>query len=126
MAMPEHLEILKQGMEVWDRWRRDLTISLPDKNTYVALVMLDNGTEPKLFLFPSTVWLRPTSLFVSRDYEGKKSKPEWGINISKKNMPELNEYSFEKTIQTLTNIYTKLQRNAKYLTLMEVTRGYAT
>lgn len=30
MANPEHLEILKQGVEVWNKWRRDNPKEYPD------------------------------------------------------------------------------------------------
>lgn len=38
-------------------------------------------------------------VFVSRDYdqEGQKSKAEWGINLSKKNLPRLEAYRFENS-----------------------------
>ncbi len=32
-------------------------------------------------------------------FKDKKSKPEWGINISKKNYHLLDNYLFEKTIK---------------------------
>jgi hypothetical protein len=33
--------------------------------------------SPSLYLIPFIAWNQPDSLLVSRDYEGKKSKPEW-------------------------------------------------
>jgi hypothetical protein len=41
---------------------------------------------------------------VSRDYDNKKSKPEWGLNISKKNLPILSEFKFNKTIKSIWKI----------------------
>jgi len=73
----------------------------PDKDMYLALVILVDGQPPELFLIPSTVWKNPDAVFVSRDYEGLKSKPEWGLNISNKNMPALNSYRFDKTVEFL-------------------------
>jgi len=29
------------------------------------------------------------------------SEPEWGVNVSKKNMPELGRYAFGKTLDEL-------------------------
>ena len=49
---------------------------------YLALALLDEGNEPMLFLIPSEDWKQPNRLLVSRDYEGKKSKPEWGLCAS--------------------------------------------
>ena len=65
---------------------------------YLALVILDEGNEPKLFLIPSTIWNTPNELFVDHNYEGGKSKPEWGLNLSRKNMHLLEEYSFSKML----------------------------
>jgi hypothetical protein len=74
------------------------------QGTYLALCLFTEGHEPKLFLVPSTVWLTPNAVFVDRKYEGDgmKSKPEWGVNVSQKNMPELSKYAFESTIKALT------------------------
>jgi hypothetical protein len=43
----------------------------------------------------------PNGVFVERNYEGLKSKPEWGLNISSKNMAMLQEHAFEKTVLRL-------------------------
>jgi hypothetical protein len=69
-------------------------------STHLALSLFTEGHEPKLFLIPSTVWRTPNQMFVDRNYdkEGQKSKPEWGVNVSARNMPELARYAFESTI----------------------------
>ena len=54
-----------------------------------------------MYLIPSNIWKKPNKLFVSRDYKGKKSVPEFGINLSEKNLPKLDEFNFEKTIEDL-------------------------
>ena len=41
------------------------------------------------------------ALLVNRDYESKKSKPEWGLNLAKTNMSLLDRFSFEKIVPTL-------------------------
>jgi hypothetical protein len=69
-------------------------------NTYMALGMLKDREAPVLYLIPSTVWEynpdRESKLFVDRpNYD----EPEWGINVSQRNMEELNEYKFEKTLE---------------------------
>lgn len=68
---------------------------------YLALAMLTDGFEPKLFLIPSLTWNQDNSIFVRRNYQGKKSKPEWGINVSAKNLSALDEFKFERSIQHL-------------------------
>ena len=73
----------------------------PRVNLLAAVVIFSNGKQPSLYLIPSTMWLQPNSLFVSRDYEGLKSKPEWGLNRSSKNLALLAELSFEKSVLLL-------------------------
>jgi hypothetical protein len=66
-----------------------------------VVVIFQEGRKPDLFLIPSRAWESPTQLLVSRDYEGKKSKPEWGINLSHRNLPLLEPYRFEAQVKTL-------------------------
>ncbi len=68
---------------------------------YVAIVLFTYGEPPELYLIPSSTWFCPNEIFVSRDYEGKKSSPEWGINLSKKNLPKLLEYKFDNIAKKL-------------------------
>jgi len=68
----------------------------------LAFGLLVEGFPPNLFLIPSLEWQTPTTLLCSRDYgEGLKSPPEWGVNISKKNMGLLEPYSFERTAEAI-------------------------
>jgi hypothetical protein len=54
-------------------------------NLLVAVVLFVAGEVPSIYLIPVQAWKTPNSLFVSRDFgEGKKSTPEWGIQLSKK------------------------------------------
>ena len=73
----------------------------PRENLFMAVALFSEGTQPNLFLIPATAWLTPNELLVSRDYEGKKSKPEWGINASQRNMPILEQYGFENVVSCL-------------------------
>lgn len=66
-----------------------------------AVVLFSDRRAPQLYLIPSTEWARPSALLVSRDYEGKQSKPEWGINLSQKNLPLLAEFSFQSVVSRL-------------------------
>ena len=71
------------------------------EHLYLALGLLFEGQPPELYLIPSAVWKEGSAIFVSRDYEGLKSKPEWGLNISKKNLALLEPYCFATTIETI-------------------------
>lgn len=66
-----------------------------------AVVILMDNQPPELFLIPSLAWMTTDALLVSRDYEGKKSKPEWGINLSHKNRPLLAKFNFDITVASV-------------------------
>ena len=68
---------------------------------YLAVAILDEGNEPKLYLIPSEDWKQPNRLLVNRDYKGKKSKPEWGLNLSQKNMDLMEKYAFDLMVNKL-------------------------
>ena len=73
----------------------------PRRNLLAAIVLFMQGELPKFYLIPSVVWLEPNALFVSRDYEGKKSKPEWGLNLSQRNLPLLSQFVFDEMVLRL-------------------------
>jgi hypothetical protein len=65
----------------------------------LALVLFHPLQPPQLYLVPAAAWGQPNDLLVSRDYApGMKSKPEWGLNLSMKNQPLLEEYRFERMV----------------------------
>ncbi len=70
-------------------------------NLMAAIGLFADGEAPQLYLIPATVWQQPNDLFVDRNYEGSKSKPEWGLNLSRKNLALLEPYLFERTIGQL-------------------------
>jgi hypothetical protein len=72
-----------------------------DPFRYLAYVLFTGETEPTVYLIPSTAWLVPNGLFVSRDYEGKKSAPEYGLTVTKSNSHELNRHRLELTLAAL-------------------------
>jgi hypothetical protein len=76
---------------------------ITNKNLYLALLIFSESRIPEIFLIPSKVWEKPNALFVGRDYEkpGQISRPEWGLNISEKNMNILNKYKFREKIEQL-------------------------
>ena len=71
----------------------------PDR--IAAVVVLLEDQPPDLYLIPSPAWELPNALLVSRDYEGKQSKPEWGLNLSAKNLPLLANFRFDAVVESL-------------------------
>ena len=76
--------------------RKDKMILSPTRLVY--LLLFSNGTLPDCYVIPSQTWNDPNALFVDRNYgkPGQKSAPEWGINLSKRNLPLLAPYREEQ------------------------------
>lgn len=74
--------------------KRQMDIEI--KERLICLLRFEDGNLPDVYLIPAIAWKTPTALLRGKDYEGKKSEPEWGINISMKNMPLLNEFKMSK------------------------------
>jgi hypothetical protein len=68
---------------------------------YLAFALLKEGKEPDLYLIPSLAWQAPVTPFVSRDYDGLRSKPEWGLTVTERSLPRLAPYQFEATLTQL-------------------------
>ena len=70
----------------------------------VCLIHLEENKDPDIFVFSTKVWDenlqsgKYKTAFVKRDYVGKKSKPEYGINTSKKNLILLREQGLSADI----------------------------
>jgi hypothetical protein len=71
-------------------------------NRLAALVLLLDGQPPAAYLVPAVAWREPNALLVSRDYEGLASEPEWGLNLSGRTLPMLDEYRITLTLKGLT------------------------
>lgn len=74
---------------------------ISDESLYLMLLMLQDGEHPMIYLFPATTWNNPSSVFVYHSYEGKKSEPEYGINLSAKNIAELEPFKLENQLSAL-------------------------
>lgn len=72
-----------------------------DPSRFLALALFGQGRWPDVFLIPMSAWLHPNALFVDRDYEGRKSAPEWGLNLSAKTMPLLEPYRLAAQLERL-------------------------
>jgi hypothetical protein len=74
----------------------------PERNNlFAAVVVFTSSEPPSLYLLSAALWRTPNSLLVDRKYVGKKSAPEWGLQLSKKNESLLSEYAFDKVVGTL-------------------------
>ena len=74
------------------------------ENFILAIVIFDDtGDHPSLYLIPSTSWSKPSPLLTFKDYESRnlKSKNEYGLNLSKRNMELMNLFRLEDIIKTM-------------------------
>jgi hypothetical protein len=67
-----------------------------------SVVVFLESEAPRTFLIPSTAWREPNPLLADRAFDGLPSKPEFGLNISKKNLPLLERFAFHRTASRLT------------------------
>jgi len=75
--------------------------NIDNSNTYLVLLLFKDGFLPEIYLMPATAWKTLNALLSDKDYEGLKSKPEYGIILSKKNMQILHLYKFEDVLPQL-------------------------
>jgi len=70
-------------------------------NLFGAIVLFLEGKVPQLYIIPSAAWQMPNELLKDHkfDKEGQKSKPEWGVNLSIRNLPLLEHYAFDQVVQ---------------------------
>ena len=74
----------------------------PHEHLYLALALLfREGEPPALYLVPSTAWHACDGVFVGRDYDGRTSPPEWGINVSTRNLRALGVHAFDAAVARL-------------------------
>lgn len=72
------------------------------KNTMVALVEWISDKPSNLYFIPMSEWQNPDlTMLKDRDYEGLKSKPEWGIDINQTNRNELKKFLANKIIKSI-------------------------
>ena len=71
------------------------------KNLIAAIVIFVENEPPGIYLIPSETWQKPDALLKSYDYVGKKSPPEWGLNLCKRNLPLLSKFAFNNIIEKL-------------------------
>lgn len=69
-----------------------------DDTMFLILLLLVDGEEPDMYVIPASAWRRESSVFVSHDYLEKKSRPDYTVNVSKKNLPELEKYRVENML----------------------------
>ena len=72
----------------------------PAAHRFAALVLIRGEEEPELYLVPTEAWLDPAPPLTDRDYEGKKSEPEYGIELGPSSLGSLGRYSWSEVAAT--------------------------
>lgn len=72
--------------------------NVEDETMFLFLMLLSDGEHPDMYIIPASAWKQESTAFVYHAYEGKKSKPEYGINVSKKNRAEIEQYRLENML----------------------------
>ncbi len=75
--------------------------NIDNSDIYLSLLLFEDGKLPETYLVPASAWKVPNDLLCDKDYEGLKSKPEYGLNLSKKNMHILKPFNFEEVLESL-------------------------
>lgn len=74
-------------------------------NLLIAFVILQANKAPTILLIKGSNWTDESSnnkIFANRDYEGKKSLPEWGLTINVKNLEYLaGKYDIDMVLTDL-------------------------
>lgn len=74
-----------------------------DANLYLILLIFKDGQLPDVFMIPATEWKNENALFKFKKYEGLKSDPEYGLNLSRKNFHMLEQFRLDASIQNRVN-----------------------
>lgn len=75
--------------EKWD-------IQNPDY--YLTLLLFEDNELPEVYLIPATAWKTPDELLCDKDYDGLKSNPEYGLNLSQKNRSILGKFKIKEIL----------------------------
>lgn len=78
---------------------RETCFDINDLSLYLILIILKGGEHPDMYMIPASAWKTGESkLLVYHAYEGKKSAPEFGVNLSARNQQELDQYKLDKIL----------------------------
>jgi hypothetical protein len=69
-----------------DKW------DISSSGLLLALLLFKDGSLPDLYVIPATAWQQEDALLCEKDYAGLKSKPEYELRLSKKNLVLLGKY----------------------------------
>jgi hypothetical protein len=79
------------GYAFWTKRR----LPLADERL-VAIVVLDGGSDPLVFVVPTSEWRAAQPPLRDRDNVGKKSEPEYGVSLARSSLPALARYSWQE------------------------------
>ena len=70
-----------------------------DERHLVCVLQFLQCQLPTVYVITATAWNHPNAVLTDYEYTDLKSKPEWGIRLSEKNLPLIEKYKAEKYFQ---------------------------
>lgn len=98
---------------------------MPHQGLVLCLAIFENEQPPRLYLIPSEAWNQPDDLLADMNYgEGKSSNPEFGLRLSRKNLPLLEKYRFEDIVERIGSVADSMRTDMKTAATM-LAKDYA-
>lgn len=79
------------GYAFWPKRRLQLAA-----DRFVAIVVLDGGSDPAVFVVPTSEWHAAQPPLRDRDNVGKRSEPEYGVSLARSSLPALARYGSQE------------------------------
>lgn len=76
-------------------------VDIDDESLFISTILFYDTGISDIFLIPAADLENDNDLFRNRDYHNLKSTPEWGLNVTEKNMDILNQYKISKVLEKL-------------------------
>lgn len=76
--------------------------NITNKHLYLFVMTFEDGFQPKSYIIPATEWGTPNDLLKDYEYSGKKSEPEYGLSLTKKNQYLLDLYGIDVQIAKIS------------------------
>jgi hypothetical protein len=81
------------GYAFWTKRRLHLSA-----DRLVAIVVLDGGGDPTVYVVPTSEWHSAHPPLRDRDNVGKKSEPEYGVSLARSSLPALARYGWQEPV----------------------------
>ncbi len=77
-------------------------VDIEDDSLFIAIILFYEDGISKIFLIPVAELANENNLFRNRNYLKMKSSPEWGLNVTDKNMDILSKFQLSIMLKKLS------------------------